>query len=246
MNDYPSDDEVDEMFGKAWETCRDKRANAQKAAIVRLAVDWARTNPAPQEPPTGLGCWPVRCPHCGLEETSSNEPPHCWWDHDGNCSECGAHPFTATAEEMRAQSGLLPSRAHAEPTEAPKPTSGDKPPNTMGVGERICTAWKMLERDNPNNPDPRNPSPTPEPADPWALPDALRRALRSAASGLLFSQRRALAGLDTIDVAPGSSGFGLRTRGLLDEHGMRTPEGWAVREYIRCGGRTDPSMESEG
>lgn len=85
-----------------------------------------RANPAPQEPPTHLGCWPVRCPHCGLDEASTNEPPHCWWDHDGNCSECGAHPFTATPEEMRAQSGMLPSKSPAEsPSADEDPTGGD-------------------------------------------------------------------------------------------------------------------------
>lgn len=55
-----------------------------------------------------LGCWPSRCPHCAVEAVADNDPPRCWWDHDGNCSACGKHPFTASVEVLRGADGLLP------------------------------------------------------------------------------------------------------------------------------------------
>lgn len=55
-----------------------------------------------------LGCWPSKCPWCGLDRCENNEPPHCWWDHDGECSDCGHHPFDASEEALRAAAGLHP------------------------------------------------------------------------------------------------------------------------------------------
>ena len=56
-----------------------------------------------------LGCWPTKCPHCGTDWCAVNEPPHCWWDHDGLCSDCGRHPFTASKGALEEVAGYLPT-----------------------------------------------------------------------------------------------------------------------------------------
>lgn len=107
--------------------------------LVRFAVDWGRANPAPQE-------------------------PHALGDYGECASWCRVCAKNVAAG--RNPDGTTPP---AEPTEAPKPTSGDKPPTTMSK------LWfRMNAHAKEEEPDPRNPSPTPEPTrepDPWALPD---------------------------------------------------------------------------
>lgn len=160
MSDYPSDAEIG-----LWVT--EANSGGGPHAIVRHTIAWARANPAPQEPPTG----------------------HTFDDFNYFCERCGAFgpntmpgeacpaPTADPADAPRPVSNVgcdwcagsesdHERGCPKEPTEAPKPTSGDKPPHS----EPRYTASRSKH-------DPRNPSPTPEPTrepDPWALPDGWR------------------------------------------------------------------------
>ena len=138
MSDYPSDEEVrtwvnttplppvgshGRMLGAAVDA-------VTVMEIVRHAVDcavfWARANPAPQEPPTAGGI--TRDEAQRIADAMAHVWPHSLGEavYALNCADL---PF-----RFRTSVAPGPGPGHVvhiepvEPTEAPKPTSGDKPP----------------------------------------------------------------------------------------------------------------------
>lgn len=131
MSDYPSDAMPKNVFeglamslaealmeqpGPYERACEDARNYIQKAA--EAGIRWDRANPAPQEPPTPL-----------LTEDEAEQVCDALWQHDHHriadrdfMIGPGSYVLsTAIVKLMRAWIGAAP----AEPTEAPKPTSGD-------------------------------------------------------------------------------------------------------------------------